>query len=257
MSAPDFPAAFVLSGKTILVTGASSGIGAATAQLLAQLGARLMLNGRDKERLEATRAKLSPVLEAEHLAVTGDLTLPETRDALVAALPACDGLAWCAGASALAPFRMLAEKHLRQMFAINCDAPLLLTQQLLYKRRLNRNASLVFVSSTITHIKSKATTAYAAAKAALEAAIGSLALEHADRSVRANVVRPGYVETTMHQTLERSGGNLKDSAALMPLGMVSPEEVAAAIAWLLSDASRWMTRATLTLDGGLTLPFRP
>ncbi|MDR2165353.1 MAG: SDR family oxidoreductase [Zoogloeaceae bacterium] len=257
MSTPDFPDAFTLIGKTILVTGASSGIGAATAALCARLGATLVINGRDRERLDSTLAGLVPAQVGEHIAVAGDLDFPETRNALLEACPAYDGMAYCAGISALAPFRMLSEKHLQQMLSADFLAPVLLAQQLLSKRRFRHGASLVFISTVGTHIKSVAGAALHAAKAALEVAVCTLALEHARQGIRANCIAPGYTQTPMLEKLAVVGGNLADSMAMAPLGVILPEDIAAAVAYHLSDASRWITRSTLKIDSGLTLRFRP
>lgn len=244
--------AFALTGKTLIVTGASSGIGAAVATLCAKLGATLVLNGRDSERLEATLAGLSGT---GHVALAGDLTEAATRTALLEAFPAYDGLVSCAGTAALVPFRMSTEKHLQQMLSVNFIAPISLAQQLLYKRRLRDGASLVFVSALSARAAPQAAAAYAASKAALEAAVRTLALEHAKQRIRANCIAPGYVDTPMLKGLG-SSADMSDKIALVPLGTVAPDDIATAAAYLLSNASRWVTRSTLTVDGGLSLPIR-
>ena len=249
----NFPtAAFSLHGRRILVTGSSSGIGAAVASLCARLGAELVLNGRDAERLEVTRAGLAG---AGHLVVAGDLTLPETQDALLRAVPAYDGLASCAGAAALVPMRMASAKYLQQMLDINYLAPIGLAQRLLQKRKLNEGASLVFVSALSARAAPQAAGAYAASKAALEAASRTIGLEHAKQRIRANCIAPGYVDTPMLQKLG-SAADMSDKIGLTPLGTVTPDDVAPAAAWLLSSASRWIPRTPLTRDGGISLPIR-
>lgn len=244
--------AFSLYGRRILVTGSSSGIGAAVAQLCARLGAELVLNGRDAKRLENTRASLAG---KGHLVVPGDLTEAETQDALVQAVPAYDGLVSCAGAAALVPMRMASEKYLQQMLAVNYLAPIGLTQRLLNKRRLRDGASLVYISALSARAAPLAAGTYAASKAALEAASRTIALEHARQRIRANCIAPGYVDTPLLQRLG-SAADMKEKIGLTPLGTITPEDVAPAAAWLLSAASRWITRTTLTLDGGISLPIR-
>ncbi|QHI97955.1 SDR family oxidoreductase [Xylophilus rhododendri] len=244
--------AFGLHGKRILVTGASSGIGAAVARLCAELGAELVINGRDADRLEATRASLAG---AGHLAVAGDMTDSATHDALLQAAPFYDGLASCAGAAALVPMRMASEKYLQQMLAINYLAPIGLAQRLLQKKKLRDGASLVFVSALSARAAPQAAGAYAASKAALEAASRTIGLEHARQRIRANCIAPGYVDTPLLQKLG-SAADMSEKIGLTPLGTVTPEDVAPAAAWLLSSASRWITRTTLTLDGGISLPIR-
>lgn len=244
--------AFNLEGKTILVTGASSGIGAACAELCARLGATLVINGRNTERLEATLQSLSG---DGHVRVVGDLTDSDVRQRLIEASDGYDGLAACAGVSALVPFRMVGESHLQQMLAVNYLAPVLLTQQLLYKRRLRVNASLVFITTVGAHSCPQASTGYAASKAALEAASRTLALEQAKQGIRVNCVAPGYVDTPMLRELG-SAVNMESNMAQTPLGNIVAQDIASGVAYLLSGASRWITRSTLTIDGGITLPVR-
>jgi len=244
--------AFGLAGKVVLVTGASSGIGAATAGLCARLGARLVITGRDATRLEAVAATLEGT---GHTSVIGDLTDAQTRQRLLDAADGYHGLVSCAGVAALVPFRMAAEKHLQQMLAVNYLAPITLTQQLLFKRRLRDNASLVFVSALSARAAPQAAAGYAASKAALEAAVRTLALEQARHGIRANCIAPGYVDTPM---LEKLGAatDMDDKIGLTPLGRIDPEDIAKGAVYLLSAASRWITRSTLTIDGGISLPIR-
>lgn len=244
--------AFSLQDKVVLVTGASSGIGAATAGLCARLGATLVLNGRDEARLQVVAAALDG---SGHSVVAGDLSEASTRQRLLDAADGYHGLVSCAGVAALVPFRMASEKHLQQMLAINYLAPITLTQQLLYKRRLREGASLVFVSALAARAAPQAATGYAAAKAALEAAVRTLALEHGRQGIRANCIAPGYVDTPMLDGL-RQAANMDNNIGLTPLGLIAPEDVAQAAVYLLSAASRWVTRSTLTIDGGLSLMMR-
>ncbi|MDM0115259.1 SDR family oxidoreductase [Variovorax sp. J22R133] len=243
--------AFSLEGRVILVTGASSGIGAATARLCAQLGARTVLNGRDTERLEAVRGALAG---DGHVAISGDLSLVETREALVEAAE-YDGLASCAGVAALVPLRMANETHLQKMLSVNYLAPITLTQRLLYKKRLRTGASLVFVTALSANAAPQAAAGYAASKAALEAASRTLALEQAKLRIRSNCIAPGYVETPMLKGLGAQAG-MDEKIDLTPLGRLAPEDVASSVCFLLSAASRWITRSTLTVDGGLGIPMR-
>ncbi|MDA8447211.1 SDR family NAD(P)-dependent oxidoreductase [Paracidovorax valerianellae] len=243
---------FSLHGRRVLVTGASSGIGAAVAKLCSELGAELCLSGRDSERLEITHAGLAG---SGHTVVAGDITDPATLDALVQSAPHFDGLVSCAGVATLVPMRMASEKYLQQMLAVNYLAPIGLAQRLLHKRKLREGASLVFISALSARAAPQAAGAYAASKAALEAASRTLGLEHAKQRIRSNCIAPGYVDTPMLQRLG-SAADMSEKIALTPLGTVTPDDVAPAAAWLLSPASRWITRTTLTLDGGISLPIR-
>jgi len=243
---------FSLAGRTILITGASSGIGEATARLCAAMGARILACGRDHERLARVVAGLAG---ADHQAIIGDLTDPAVRQALVDAAPSLDGCVFSAGAAQLAPMRMVTQRHLDQLFAVNYDAPVLLTQALLARRKVAANASLVYVTAVAEHVAPHATGIYSGAKAALTATVRTIAVEHAKQGVRANCVSPGYVATPMLDGLQNvmSTG---DKAALAPLGMIEPADVAGAIAWLLAPASRWVSRTSLVIDSGLTLHVR-
>lgn len=252
MSSTDPLSAFALEGKTVLVTGASSGIGAATALMCADLGARLVINARDTERLENTFRSLAG---EGHVMVAGDLTDPEVRTSLLGAVDGYDGLVACAGIAALVPFRMANEQHFQKMLDINYLAPVMLTQSLLYRRRLRANSSVVYITAVAGHTCPQATSGYAASKAALEAASRSLALEQARQKIRVNCISPGYVDTPMVRGLGASV-NMNDNMSLTPLGSIETKDIALGAAYLLSDASRWVTRSTLTIDGGISIPVR-
>ena len=243
---------FTLEGKRILVTGASSGIGRASAELCARMGAVVLACGRDAVKLAAV---VDGLAGAGHLAVAGDLTDPAARQALVEALPALDGAVFSAGVAALTPFRMVSQRHLDAMFAVNFDAPVLLTQALLSKKKVAAGASLVYITAVAEHVTPNATAMYSAAKAALTAAVRTIALEHAKQGVRANCVSPGYVDTPMLAGLQ-AVVNMQDKIELTPLGAIAATDIAGGIAFLLSPASRWISRTALVIDGGLSLHVR-
>lgn len=243
--------AFSLAGRRILVTGASSGIGAATASLCANLGAHVVACGRDTTRLDAVVAGLAG---SGHAAVVGDLTDPAARQALVDAVTTLDGCVFSAGVATLAPMRMVSQRHLDTLFAVNYDAPVMLTQALLAKRKLAQGASLVYVTAIADHAAPAATGIYSGTKGALTATVRTIAVEVAKQGMRANCVSPGYVVTPMMDGLQ----NVMDSDKLLlaPLGTIEPEDVAAGIAWLLAPASRWVSRTALKIDAGMTLHMR-
>jgi len=243
---------FRLDDKIILVTGASSGIGRATALLCAELGATVWLTGRDPERLEETRSALSG---CGHRVLVGDLKDPEFRQSLVDQLDSLDGFVFSAGVAELTPMRMVSEKHIESIFSINYSAPILLTQRLLLRKKLNVGASLVYVTARAEHIAPLATGVYSAAKAALTASVRTLALEHAKQGIRANCVSPGYVETPMLGKLQ-SVSSIQSKVDLAPLGILSADDIAQSISYLLLPASRWITRTTLVVDAGLSLHVR-
>ena len=244
--------AFSLHGKKILITGASSGIGAAVAHLCADLGAELVITGRNGDRLEAVRAGLAG---EGHVSVIGDLTESTTHDALLQSAAAFDGLVSCAGIAALVPFRMATEAHLQKMLSVNYLAPMNLTRLLLYKKMFQPGSSLVYVTALAARVSPMAASAYAASKSALDAACRTIGLEYAKQKIRANSVAPGYVDTPMLQSLGTQAG-MDHKIDLTPLGRLNPVDVASAVCYLLAPASRWTTRSTLTVDGGLGIAMR-
>jgi len=243
---------FSLEGKTILVTGASSGIGRAIAIEVARMGGLPVLSGRDADRLAETVALL-PI--GSSLELPADLTLEDSRNALVEACPALDGVVFSAGLAALRPMRMVNEDHLRQMLQVNYEAPVLLTQRLLARKKLNAGASLLYITATAAHLSPLATGAYAGAKAALQSTVRTLASEHAKSRIRANCIAPGYVNTPMYASLN-GVTSFEGNHDLFPLGISEPEDVANGAVYLLSEASRWVTRSTLNIDGGHSLLLR-
>jgi len=241
---------FSLENKTILVTGASSGIGRAAAILCSEMGATLVLCGRDIERLHATQAALAG---SGHTIIAGDLTDPDARHTLVDAVPVLDGCVFSAGVAALVPMRMVSERYMQTQFAVNYEAPVMLTQRLLSKKKINNHASLVYVSARAEHIAPPATGIYCGVKAALTATVRTIALEYAKQGIRANCVSPGYVNTPM---LDKLQGGAALNLEFAPLGVIDPGEVANGIVYLLSPASRWVTRSSLIIDSGLSLGAR-
>jgi NAD(P)-dependent dehydrogenase (short-subunit alcohol dehydrogenase family) len=243
---------FTLEGRRILVTGASSGIGAATARLCANLGAQVLACGRDIARLDAVVASLAG---SGHQPIAGDLTDPAARQALVDAVPTLDGCVFSAGIATLAPIRMVSQRHIDMLFAVNYHAPVLLTQALLARRKLAPKASLVYVTAIADHTAPFATGVYSGAKGALASTVRTIALEISKQGMRANSVSPGYVATPMMEGLQ-AVMNSGDMMQLAPLGVIEPDEVAAGIAFLLAPASRWVSRTALTIDAGLILHMR-
>ncbi|WP_341808968.1 SDR family oxidoreductase [Xanthomonas oryzae pv. oryzicola] len=243
---------FSLQGKRILVTGASSGIGRQIALSCAQIGAQLVITGRNEGRLAETFALLEGT---GHAQVIANLDKQQDIDHLVTSVGVLDGVAHAAGIARLAPLRMINRAHLDETFASNVYAPLLLTRSLLAKKRIKASGSILFISAIGSHVGPVATAAYSASKAALLGAMRSLALEVAKQGIRANCIAPGYVRTPMLDGLNQSGGNIDEHAKLTPLGLGEPEDVAYAAVFYLSDASRWVTRNYFVIDGGLTVPM--
>ena len=237
---------FHLHGKTVLVTGASSGIGRAVAVECARAGARVVINGRDAARLGDTLALLEAGLE--HVACVADLTDPPQMARLVAACGELDGVVHAAGVHGVTPLRMLRQSFMQTVLDANFLAPLMLTQLLLAKKTLRNGASLVFMSSIAAHTGTVGVGPYSASKAALEGMIRPLALEIAPRAMRANAIAPGLVDTPL---VNDDRAWLDEKAKMYPLGLGKPEDVAYAAIYLLADISRKVTGTQLHLDGGI------
>lgn len=239
-----------LENKTFLVTGASSGIGRAIAIALGRQRARVVITGRHEDHLKDTLKDLPPA--SSH--VLADLTSTSDRERLVGSLPLLDGVCHAAGIINPFPVRYLDQARLETVFSINATAPILLTSGLLGHKRLNDNASLLFISSVASDYAYSGGGSYCSSKAALEAFSRSVALECAGKRIRSNCLKPGLVDTPLlGRALDMAPQDTRGNyAARYPLGIGTPEDVAAAALFLLSVASRWITGTTLTLDGGLT-----
>ncbi len=241
-----------LAHKRILICGASSGIGRVCALAAAQAGATLMLNGRDRARLEETLAALPGEGHTVHAA---DLTDADARQALAAAAPELDGVVFSAGMHRIKPVKFLDDSAWEESFGINHRAPCLLTAALLKAKKIKPAASLVYLGSIAAEAATVGNALYAGSKGALLSSVRVLALELARQGVRANVVSPGQVQTAMVEAnaAQISAEALEQNASLYPLGPGTPEQVADAVLFLLSSRAAWITGQNLVVDGGYTL----
>lgn len=242
---------FTLEGKTILVTGASSGIGRDVAIQCSRLGARLVITGRNELRLKETLASMTG---QNDLMVTADMTSDQTK--IIDSLPILDGLVNAAGIIEIQPFQFISEEAIKKMFDVNFFSPVLLTQKIIKKKLLNKNSSIVFISSLAGNvITSKGNASYSASKSAITAVANTMALELAPKKIRVNSILPGMVKTEMMESFLQSltSEQLEEDEKKYPLGYGSPEDVAHATIYLLSNASKWVTGCSLILDGGFSL----
>ena len=245
---------FSLEGKTILVTGASSGIGQATAIECSKLGATLVLTGRSKDRLSET-LELLDGSERQHLSFATDLTQNTSVVELVSNLPELDGCVNNAGAGKICPVQFISENGLEQTFQLNCFAPILLTKELVRKKKLCNPSSLVFTLSIAGNFNIlPGNSIYGSAKTGLSAFVKYAALELAGRGIRCNSVSPGMINTPFIQNQVYSEEDKQKDMLLYPLKRYGePKEVAYAIIYLLSDTSAWVTGTNLVIDGGRSL----
>jgi len=242
---------FHLQGQTILITGASSGIGSCVAQQISAMGGIPVLTGRDSVKLEET-AKLCG---GNPLIITADLCDASSREKLAAAVPQLNGLVNCAGTVHPFPVRFIDQKKLDETMNINFEAPLLLTGLLLKKKKIESGSSMVYISSVSSDRPLAGASLYGASKAGIESMVKVLAQELGSQKIRVNSVSPAMVRTPMYDKAEAmvSKEEMDAHIAEYILGVGYPEDVSNAIIFLLSPASRWITGTTIRLDGGLLL----
>ncbi len=246
-----------LKKKVIVVTGASSGIGRQIAVTCSQLGATIILIGRREEELDKTKQMLS---EGEHLAYALDITdysliEPVITDAVLKTKP-ISGLCYSAGTEFTLPIKSTKPDDYKSIFAVNTFAAFELSRIVTKKKFVSEEgASLVFIASTMGVIARPGLTGYASSKGALISGVRAIALELANKKIRANCISPGTVMTDMIKNMldkldeEQRINRLKD----IPLGIGMPEDVANLAAFLLSERSRWITGANYIIDGGYTV----
>lgn len=240
---------YSLKGKTILITGASSGIGRSTAIECSRLGAHCVITGRNAERLQQTMDALAG---EGHLQVVADLSNQEGIDALIEAIPAVDGMVNNAGAGLRKPVGFYKQEDLDRIFQINTFTPMLLTKSLLRKKKMNKGGAIVFTSSVAALASQLGNGIYGASKSALATYMRYCAFELAEKNIRANAVLPGMVDTPfIHQGRLAEEDMQKDMQDNYPLKRYGrPEDIAHAIIYLLSDAASWVTGISLVVDGG-------
>jgi len=243
---------FTLSGKIIFITGASSGIGRATAIECSRMGATVIITGQNKERLNESYCKL----EGEgHQQFIADLSSPEKIEGLITVLPSVDGIVHCAGIAEPLLFQYINEERLKHVIDINFTTPTILTQRLLKIKKVKKNASIVFISSISgVYCSAIGGSVYSASKGAINGLAKGMALDLAPKSIRVNCVNPGMIQTNLFASGIISEEQLEDDMKKYPLKRHGqPEEVAYAVIYLLSDASQWVTGSNLLIDGGFTL----
>ncbi len=245
---------YSLEGKTILVTGASSGIGQTTAIECSKLGAKLVITGRNEERLSKTLASL---MGDGHAMIIADLDDEDAITVLANDVPQLDGVSCNAGIGVGSkPVTFYKKKDFEKIFQTNTLSTALMIKALVKKKKLNSPSSLVLTSSIEGNfVTSIGNGMYGMTKAALSSYARTVALELASKGVRCNVVTPGMVKTPLIEpTGELTQEQLDADESRYPLGRYGdPKDIAWAIIYLLSDASCWVSGSTLKIDGGISL----
>ncbi len=246
---------YSLENKTILVTGASSGIGRTTAIECSKMGASVIITARNETRLVETLDALDQNNGQRHQMILADLSSENEINQLADSLPILDGISLNAGIVKTLPIKFINHDALSEVLDINMISPVLLVQRLLKKKKLLRGSSVVFTSSIGgVMISTIGNTMYGISKGGLNAFMKGLALEMASYGIRSNSVNPGFVTTNILSSGVISDDQLKENMSKYPLGRFgTPEDIAHAIIYLLSDASSWVTGHTLVVDGGVIL----
>lgn len=247
---------FSLEKKTILVTGASSGIGRAIALECSKLGANLVINGRNEERLKATLDELDTSIGQQHQMVVADLTTEEGLDLLISQKISFDGVSSNAGiVTGNKPIKFIEVDDLLNVINTNTVSHITLAKMLFKKKLLNKNASYVFTASiggTVSHGPGNAI--YGVSKGAIDSFMKYAAIEFAVRGIRCNSVCPGMIETPMiNLDALTDEDKAKDAEKYLLKRYGKPEEVAHLHAFLLSDASSYITGDSIVIDGGYTV----
>ena len=226
---------FKLEGKTVLITGASSGIGRSASIECSKFGAKVVLTGRNEERLKET---LSQMEGEGHITIAADLNNEKDIQMIAENCPSLDGVVNNAGVGSTKPIAFFNTKDISTVYQANTFAPMLLIRWLLKKKKIQARCSLVFTSSISSKLPFPGNGIYGSSKAALEIYTKYCALELANKGIRANSVHPGMIETK-----------------LIHGGALAEEEIAWQIVYLLSDASQWVTGTSVVIDGGLSINY--
>lgn len=241
--------AFDLTGKTILVTGASSGLGRESAITLSHYGAELIITARNKERLENTYQKLDG---NGHRKFEMDLSDVDKVSQFVDNLPKLYGILYSVGISSIVPAGFIKNEELDKVFEGNFKSSVNINTQILRKKKIEKGGSILFISTISTWIPYVGGALYVSSKAALEGYARVLGLELAPKKIRVNCLRPAFVKGPMLEDTEKklSPDIIKQIDKKQPLGLGEPEDVANTVVFFMSDASKWITGTNLILGGG-------
>ncbi len=242
---------YSLEGKTILITGASSGIGRETAIECSKMGAKIVITARNEERLRLTLE----LLEGEgHRMIIGDICSEDFTKQLATDISELNGVFLNAGVSDTTLVKFITEDKIDRVFDVNVKAPVLLMKYLLKKKKITEGASLVWMSSYGAEKVEPGLGIYAASKNAINSFMKAYAKELIGRKVRSNSIMPMMIRTELLDTLTNlTEEDWKKQEELYPLGFGKPEDVAQTAIFLLSDASRWITGTQIKMGGGCDL----
>lgn len=240
---------FSLEDKVILVTGASSGIGRGIAIDTSKMGAKVYITARNENRLNETFSQMNG---KSNVIIPAELT--NEIDKLVEKLPVLDGIVLCAGIIKTMPVKNITDTAIEEIFKVNILSEIQLLSRLLRKKKLNKGASVVIISSVSTFNVKVGNSLYSATKGAANSFAKAMALEVSKQKMRVNCIQPGFVPSAiLNQSGIEQDNFLRWYAERHPLGFGEPSDIANACIYLLSDAAKWVTGSIFTIDGGYTL----
>lgn len=214
------------------------------------MGAETFITGRNEQRL----SDVFNLLEVPGTQYVADLDIEQEQDNLIELMPNLDGVVLSAGIVKTLPFKFINRKDLDSIFETNFFSPAILINKLLKTKKLNKNGSVVFISSIAgNYVGTVGNAMYSASKGAINAMQKVLAIELSAQRIRVNNISPGMIKTELIYDPIFTEEQLKDDEKKYPLGFGEPIDVANAAIYLLSDASKWVTGSTLIIDGGFTI----
>ncbi len=247
---------FSLQGKTIVITGASSGIGRQCAIQCSRMGARIVAIARDQARL----AEVISALEGTgHEAISLDLSnledIPGVVNLILLHHGKADGFIHSAGIEKTAPSKLLTPSDYETLLRVNTLSGFEMARHLCQIKHFSNGGSVVFIASITSLIARSGLAAYSTSKGALVSGARVLALEYAKRRIRVNSISPGTIKTPLMENYlsTLSAEDYRKRTDGFPLGLGEPSDIANACVYLLSDASRWVTGQNLVVDGGYTI----
>ncbi len=241
---------FSLKGRTVFVTGASSGIGKSIAIECSKMGANMIVSGRNRKRLAETYDQLDG---AGHRQIIADMTNKDDIDNITNPLPRLDGVVLCAGIVKTLPVKHIKDDAIEEVFQTNITSSIQIIKRLLKAKKINKGASVIFISSIAATHPKPGNALYSATKGAVNSFGKVLALELAPLKIRVNMIQPGFIKTNLLSSGIISEEQIDEHYKRYPLGPGKPEDVSHACVYLLSDAAKWITGSIFTIDGGSTL----
>ncbi len=246
-----------LNSKRILIAGASSGIGEACARYLAENGVKTILVARRLEKLEEVKASLPGEGHVSYQYDFSDLNgIENLIKQIVAEQGALDGLVFSVGQSSSRPLKMIKPEYMLDLMKVNTLSFIELIRCCTGRKMYNAEGfSAVAISSVAALFGNQSKTAYAATKGAIDAAVRCMAKEFHEKNIRVNSINPGFVKTAIYDQFKDYSGDAADSADILRrqyLGLIEPVDIAKTAAFVLSNASRFMTGLSVPVDGGRT-----